>query len=84
MACLEVTDGRVILINADRQLSAHRWVADSTAGAFTFGTAEPQMTYAVEAELLPPRWGLLGRQPGDTNVFYPGFWSLGVVRAGLP
>ena len=55
MACLEVTDGRVILINADRQLSAHRWVADSTAGAFTFGTAEPQMTYAVEAELLPPR-----------------------------
>ena len=75
MACLEVTDGRVILINADRQLSAHRWVADSTAGAFTFGTAEPQMTYAVEAELLPPRWGLLGRQAGrrgNMSLWAPG------------
>ncbi|KAL3153517.1 hypothetical protein ABBQ38_011848 [Trebouxia sp. C0009 RCD-2024] len=56
IACLEVTEGRVVLINADRAVSCHRWVSLRTdAGAFTFTSALPEMTYAVEAEATPPR-----------------------------
>lgn len=56
IACLEVTEGRVVLINADRAVSCHRWVSLRTdAGAFTFASALPEMSYAVEAESAPPR-----------------------------
>lgn len=56
IACLEVTEGRVVLINADRALSCHRWVSLRTdAGAFTFTSATPEISYTVEAESGPPR-----------------------------
>ncbi len=56
IACLEVTEGRVVLINADRALSCHRWVSLRTdAGAFTFTSATPEIAYTVEAESGPPR-----------------------------
>ncbi len=56
IACLEVTEGRVVLINADRALSCHRWVSLRTdAGAFTFTSATPDIAYTVEAESGPPR-----------------------------
>lgn len=56
IACLEVTDGRVVLINADRALSCHRWISLRTdAGAFTFTSATPEISYTVEAESAPPR-----------------------------
>ena len=51
-----MTEGRVVLINADRAVSCHRWVAlRSDAGAFTFTSAVPEIAYAVEAESAPPR-----------------------------
>ena len=57
IACLEVTEGRVVLINADRAVSCHRWVSLRTdAGAFTFASAAPEIAYAVEAESAPPRY----------------------------
>lgn len=56
IACLEMTEGRVVLINADRALSCHRWVSLRTdAGAFTFTSATPEIAYTVEAESGPPR-----------------------------
>ena len=46
----------MVLINADRAVSCHRWVSLRTdAGAFTFASAAPEIAYAVEAESAPPR-----------------------------
>ena len=57
IACLEVTEGRVVLINADRAVSCHRWVSlRSDAGAFTFTSAVPEIAYTVEAESAAPRY----------------------------
>jgi len=57
VACLEATEGRVVLINADRAVSCHRWISLRTdAGAFTFTSAVPEIAYAVEAEPAPPRY----------------------------
>ena len=33
VARVEVTDGRVVLVNSDRAVSAHRWVSPRDAGA---------------------------------------------------
>lgn len=56
IACLELTEGRVVLINADRAVSCHRWVCSRPeVGAFTFSSALPEIAYGVEAESAPPR-----------------------------
>ncbi|KAL0021859.1 hypothetical protein WJX77_009077 [Trebouxia sp. C0004] len=88
IACLEVTEGRVVLINADRALSCHRWVSLRTdAGAFTFTSATPEIAYTVEAESGPPR--MLGTPfateiearhcfavlPGGRTVVCCGYWD---------
>ena len=36
VARVEVADGRVVLVNADRAVSTHRWLSPRDAGAFTF------------------------------------------------
>ena len=57
VAELAMSDGRVVLINADRAVSCHRWLSPKDLPAFTFsGNAEPG--YSVEADPNPPR--LLG------------------------
>ncbi|DBA78126.1 TPA: hypothetical protein ACH3X2_008097 [Trebouxia sp. C0005] len=88
IACLEMTEGRVVLINADRALSCHRWVSLRTdAGAFTFTSATPEIAYTVEAESGPPR--MLGTPfaseieahpcfavlPGGRTVVCCGYWD---------
>lgn len=46
----------MVLINADRAVSCHRWVSSRTeAGAFTFSSSLPETAYGVEAESAPPR-----------------------------
>lgn len=57
MAALVVTSGRVVLVNADRALSAHRWAPPS--GAFTFsagGASVAEAPFALEPDPNPPRY----------------------------
>ncbi len=57
MAALVVTSGRVVLVNADRALSAHRWAPPS--GAFTFsagGASAAEAPFALEPDPAPPRY----------------------------
>lgn len=51
---MEVTEGRVVLVNADRAVSTHRWLSPRDAGAFTF-SVPPEAGYGVEADPNPPR-----------------------------
>lgn len=57
VAELAVTDGRVILINADRAVSCHKWLSPKDQPAFTF-TGVTDQSHGVEADSQPPR--LLG------------------------
>ena len=55
---MEVTEGRVVLINADRAVSCHRWLSPRDQAAFTISTGVGESTYSVEADAASPR--LLG------------------------
>jgi hypothetical protein len=51
---VEVTEGRVVLVNADRAVSTHRWLSPRDAGAFTF-SSPVEAGFGVEADPNPPR-----------------------------
>ncbi|KAK9905588.1 hypothetical protein WJX75_002584 [Coccomyxa subellipsoidea] len=54
VARVEVTEGRVVLVNADRAVSTHRWLSPRDAGAFTF-SVPAEAGFGVEADPNPPR-----------------------------
>lgn len=54
VARVEVTEGRVVLVNADRAASTHRWLSPRDAGAFTF-SVPAEVGFGVEADPNPPR-----------------------------
>lgn len=57
MAALVVTSGRVVLVNADRALSAHRWAPPSGAFTFSAGSASAaEAPFALEPDPIPPRY----------------------------
>ncbi len=48
VAKLAVTEGRVVLVNSDRAVSAHRWLSPRTdGGAFTFSGSAPEMIFSA-------------------------------------
>ena len=57
MVELSVSDGRVVLINADRAVSCHRWLSPKDQPAFTF-SGMGDGGFSVEADAASPR--LLG------------------------
>ena len=57
VAELCMSEGRVMLVNADRMVSCHRWLSPRDVPAFTF-TGVSEATFNVEADPAPPR--LLG------------------------
>ena len=53
VAKLAVTEGRVILVNSDRAVSAHRWLSPRTdGGAFTFSGGAPEMIFGARSSRL--------------------------------
>ena len=54
MAELALSEGRVVLVNADRAVSCHRWLSPKDLPAFTFsGASDPG--FSVEPDPQPPR-----------------------------
>lgn len=54
VARLEVADGRIVLVNADRAVSCHKWIAPRPDSTFTFAKAG-ELAYGVEADSTAPR-----------------------------
>ena len=52
VAKLAVTEGRVVLVNSDRAVSAHRWLSPRTdGGAFTFSGSAPEMIFGESRDI---------------------------------
>ena len=54
VARLEVSEGRIVLVNADRAVSCHKWIAPRPDSTFTFAKAG-ELAYGVEADSTAPR-----------------------------
>ncbi|KAK9837038.1 hypothetical protein WJX84_000368 [Apatococcus fuscideae] len=86
VARLEVADGKIVLVNADRAVSCHKWIAPRPDSTFTFAKAG-ELAYGVEADSTAPR--LLGTpfaadlesghcyttMPGAKLVASCGYWD---------